>query len=86
MAKRTKGPDLTIERGRGATYANNDWTVYEHGTYPRHSVLAGSPRRSFIDSFETLDAARAAYPTATVVEGTTYHPPSLSHLSDGPDF
>lgn len=74
-------PNLTIELGRGATYSNNRFTVYAHDTYPRNSVLAGQARRRFIDSFDTLEAAQAAHPSAKVLPGTTYAPPNLSHLS-----
>lgn len=73
-------PDLTIERGRGATYATDRWTVYEHGTYERGSVLEGQSRRTWLDDFETLDEARAAYPDADIIEGSTYRRPSLNHL------
>lgn len=78
--------NLTIELGRGATYSDERFTVYEHGVYPCHSVLAGQPSRTYVDSFKTLSEAIKAYPTATVIEGTTYAPPSLSHLSDDGDY
>ena len=38
--------------------------VYAIGTYPAHSVLAGQTQRVFLDSFSTVEEARAAYPTA----------------------
>lgn len=65
---------FTIEMGRGATYQNHRWTVYQHGTYPRGSVLAGQPSRRFVESYESLEAAQAAYPHAEVLAhgGTTY--------------
>ena len=78
----------TIEFGRGATYANDRYTVYEHGTYPRSSVLAGQHQRVWLDDFDTLEEAKAAYPDAEdCTGGTTYQAPSLSHLPDpdGPD-
>jgi hypothetical protein len=74
--------DQTIERGRGATYASERWTVYEHGTYDRDSVLSGQSRRTWLDDFETLEEAVIAYPDAVVIGGTTYRPPSLGHLRD----
>ena len=74
--------DLTIERARGATYASDRWAVYEHGTYERGSVLEGQSRRVWLDDFATLDEARAAYPNADVMEGSTYRPPYLGHLRD----
>lgn len=82
-----KKDDLTIERGRGATYSNNRWTVYKHGIYPRSSVLAGQSSRTFIESFDSLDAAQAKFPTATVIDGgSTYRPPYLGHLPDDGDY
>jgi hypothetical protein len=86
MPKIPKGGRLTIERGRGATYANNDFVVYEHTTYPRTSVLAGQPCRKWIDSFATLEEAKTKFPTAVECVGTTYQPPSLNHLPDDGDY
>lgn len=48
----------------GRTYAHNTYTAYEYGTYPRSSVLAGQMSRTFLDSFDTLEEARAAFPGA----------------------
>ena len=73
--------DQTIERGRGETYSNDRWTVYEHDVYGRDSVLSGQSRRSWLDDFDTLEEAQKAYPEA-VVCGSTYQPPYLGHLSD----
>jgi hypothetical protein len=89
MARTTK-PDLTIERERGETYARATFAVYEHGVYPRSSVLAGSPSRRFVDGgFETVEAAKAKYPTATVIAGSTHIPVDAltAHLpgDDDPD-
>ncbi len=86
---RTEKATWTIEMGRGATYSNRKITVYRHGIYPRNSVLSGQPMRTWEDEFETLEAAKAAFPQAedlTGNEGTTYAPPSLSHLSDEGDY
>lgn len=79
------GETLTIERGRGMTYTNNRWTIYSHGFFPYYSVLAGQPKRTFIDSFDTIEEAQKEYPTATVIQGTTYRDPDLSHLPDDGD-
>ncbi len=75
-------PDLTIERGRGATYSSDRWTVYEHGTYERGSVLAGQSRRIWLDDFDTLEEAVIAYPDAVVSTCSTYQPPYLNHLPE----
>lgn len=45
--------------------------VYEHGTYPKSSVLAGCPRRSFMDWFRTMEAAKEKFPDAEVLEGSS---------------
>ena len=45
------------------------YTVYEYGVYPRSSVLAGQTRKTFIDMFDTLEQAKAAYPKADAEVG-----------------
>jgi hypothetical protein len=77
-----KSETFTIELGRGETYANERWTVYGHSTYPRSSVLAGQHRRRWVDDYDTLEAAKAAYPNAEVIGGTTYAPVNLNHLPE----
>ena len=72
--------DQTIEWGRGATYANDRWTVYEHGVYDRNSVLSGQSRRSWLDDFDTLEEAQKAYPEAVVCAFSTYSAACLNHL------
>ena len=85
--RRMAGPDIRIEYpSRGATYARPVYGVYEYGIYPRSSVLAGQVRRSFLDSFETLAEAKAAYPAGYEVVGSGYAPPSLNHLPDDGDY
>lgn len=75
----------TIEFGNGATYRNSRYTVYEHSTYPRSSVLAGQRRRVWMDDFDTLAEAQKAYPKAKT-SGATYQEPYLNHLSDDGDL
>jgi hypothetical protein len=48
----------------GATYSREEYGVYAYDTYPEGSVLEGQERRRFVDSFGTLEEARAAYPEA----------------------
>lgn len=71
-----QNPDQTIEMGRGATYRNTLYTVYEHSVYDDSSASypRGYPRRQWLDDFETLADAKAAYPHAVVIEGSTYNP------------
>ena len=66
---------------RGATYNRPVYGVYEYGTYPRSSVLAGQEKRMFLDSFDTIEEARKAYPGADET-GCQYKAPSLDHLPD----
>lgn len=76
--------DVRIEYpSRGATYSHAAYGVYEYGTYPNSSVLAGQVRRVFLDSFDTLEAAIAAYPGAEVSCGSGFQPPALDHLTGG---
>ena len=78
----------TIEEAScGATYQNEagTFTVYEHGVYPRHSVLAGQPSRKWLGEYDSLAEAQAAHPDAEVIGGSSYREPSLKHLPDGPD-
>lgn len=64
MMKNAK--DIQIEfPSTGTTYARDEYGVYEYGVYPRSSVNYGMTRRVFLDSFETLEEARAAYPGAS---------------------
>lgn len=53
------------------------------GTYPENSVLAGQAMKVFLDSFETEELARAAYPTAEGFSNQWTEPQvSLNHLPD----
>ncbi len=88
--RRAKGPYRTIEPGgHGETYhRRTGYTVYEHGVYPRHSVLAGQPSRRWLDHFDTLEAAKAAYPDAELIAGSTHIPLDtvLAGIPDDTDY
>jgi hypothetical protein len=57
----------------GKTYRHDDeFGVYEYGTYGRGSVLEGQERRTLLERFDSLDKARAAYPRADVSNGSQY--------------
>jgi hypothetical protein len=58
----------------------NGWVVYGWGTYSSGSVLAGQPKKQFLDSFDTEDEARAAYPDARPGSKWTDPQVSLAHL------
>lgn len=87
MARRDKTEQVIEQGGRGATYCDHEgFTVYELGTYPRSSVLAGQQSRRWMDHFTTLEEAQKAYPKAHLIGGTSYAPPSLNHLPDDEDY
>jgi hypothetical protein len=67
-----------------ASMRNGSWVVFGWDEYPPHSVLAGQPRRNWLDSFETLELAQAKYPHAQPSNAYTDPQVSLSHLP-GPD-
>ena len=87
--------DLTLELGRGETYATGKPTLYGHGRYERSSVLAGQHRRVFIESWDDIDTARAElkaakirYTDLTGTGGTTHVPVAgmVAHLPDDSDY
>ncbi len=58
--------NLTLEPGRGETYSSGEPSLYAHDTYGRGSVMAGRPRRIFLESWETAEEARAALQQAGI--------------------
>jgi hypothetical protein len=89
-------PTFTLESGRGETYSHRRPVLYAHSTYDRSSVLAGRPRRLFVEQWETWDEARAALAEVRRADrsfrfddfgeegGTSYIPTSVltRHLPD----
>jgi hypothetical protein len=53
-------PTFTLEMGRGETYRNAKPMLYAHSVYEKSSVLAGQPRRLFVEQWNTWEEARAA--------------------------
>jgi hypothetical protein len=69
----------------GATYCNDVYGVYEYGVYSESSVLAGQTCRIWVDEFDTLEEAKAAYPQASFNDcGSSYHPLNMSSVA--PDW
>jgi hypothetical protein len=68
--------DLLIEESAyGATYADPaGYTVYGFRMNDRDSVLAGQESRCWLGRFDTLEEAKAAFPSARVAEGSSYQP------------
>jgi hypothetical protein len=68
---------------RGETYPAEgekpQYGVYAYSEYEESSVLAGQPKRSFVDSFDSLAEAQETYPTATWdgEGGSGYTPPVI---------
>ncbi len=89
-------PTFTLEPGRGETYRHARPVLYAHSTYERSSVLAGQPRRLFVEQWETWEQARAALAEVRKADrtfrfedfgqggGTSYVPTSVltRHLPD----
>jgi len=69
----------------GATYSNDVYGVYEYDEYPMSSVLAGQSRRTWLDEFDSLEEAQAAYPNAVFNDaGSSYQPLNISRIA--PDW
>ena len=89
-------PTFTLEQGRGETYRHRFPVLYAHSVYGRGSVLAGQPRRFFVEQWDTWDEARATLAEVRKRDrsfkfedygeggGTTYIPTSVltRHLPD----
>lgn len=69
-------PDKTMEHRNGRI------CVHEWDRYPRSSVLAGQARKRFIDSFETVDEAKAAHPDARMSHPMLQEQNTFGHLAD----
>jgi hypothetical protein len=54
--------------------------VYGWSTYPASSVLAGQPRKVWIEHYDTEEEARAAYPDAAGSHRLLEPRVSLDHL------
>jgi len=61
------------------------FTVKGYGTYESNSVLAGQTMISFVDSFNSLQEAEEAYPTATLSNQYLEPINTYDHLPDTPD-
>ena len=68
-----------------ADSSGDGFNVYGWSTYGRSSVLAGQPRKQFIDAFPTAEEAKAAFPDASFSSKWTEPEVSLSHLPGDED-
>jgi hypothetical protein len=64
--EKSKFDSVTIEPD-----GDGGWDVYGHGVYPRSSVLAGHPKRNYLEAFKTLDEAVSKYPSADRLDHST---------------
>ena len=60
------------------------FTVKGYDTWPS-GVLEGQVRITFLESFNTLEEVKKAYPQATMSHELMEPQNSFNHLSDGPD-
>lgn len=81
------------QQGRNKTYSHltyecRNGSICVHGwdTYPSHSVLAGQPMKCFIDSFESVEEAKAAYPMAEGSHALLQPQNSFDHLPDDGEY
>ena len=69
---------------------NSDYDNYDvkdiGERYPSHSVLAGQTMIKFVDSFETVEQAQAAYQAATVSHDLIMPQNTFDHLPDDADY
>ncbi len=56
------------------------------GVYPAHSVLAGQTMIKFVDMFDTVEQAQAAYPQASIRHELFMPVNTFDHLPDDADY
>jgi hypothetical protein len=61
---------------------HGNYTVKGHGTYEKHSVLAGQTKIVFLDSFDSYEEAKAVYPEAVNSHNLLEPVNTFDHLSD----
>ena len=77
----------TIEREN--TREDSDYLVYGHDTYGPESVNEGMSRRTYLNSYDTVQEAQEAHPDAESIEGSTkceYHPPHCPPAGFDPGY
>ena len=74
---------ILIDNSPIAGFPNLSFEVYELSVYGSRHMFAGQPCQMNINSFDTLEEAKAAYPKAEVVEDLPYYagPVLPSYLS-----
>ena len=59
---------ITIEPNWDHEGFQSGFNVYGHGEYEAHSVLAGHPKRSFLDAHDDVNVLIARFPSADVID------------------
>ena len=77
MAKKNNYYTIELNHMDGGGYNIYGWGVYERG-----SILAGQQRKSFMNSYHTVDDALKDYPDANVSEGIVPTHNTFDHLPD----
>jgi hypothetical protein len=66
---------------------NRNFDVKDIGSvYPESSVLAGQTMIKFVDSFDNIELAQAAYPKATLSHSMLAPQNTFDHLPDDADY
>ena len=77
---------LVIVSESDGGYARS-FVIKDIGTkYPENSVLAGQTRIQFVDSFDTLEEAKEAYPSAELTHKLLMPVNTFDHLPDDTDY
>lgn len=61
---------------------NGKFTVKGYDSFPSHSVMAGQVRKNFLASFDSVEAAQAAFPTAKMSHHMMEPENSYDHLEN----
>ncbi len=67
-------------------YGKPQYVVKGVGEYEASSVLAGQSKVTFLDSFDTLDEAKKAFPEAELTHALLEPMNTFDHLSDEGDL
>lgn len=77
---------LSILAKREYPESDPQYHVYGWSTYPESSVLAGQAMKCWLDSFDSIDEAKAKFPQAELSHALLEPRVSLNHLPGENDF
>lgn len=61
------------------------FALYKLDEFPESSVMAGQPRKTFLDFYPTVEDAQEEYPSASLSHPAAEPQPSYNHLPPDPD-